>query len=103
MFEHPSIHGYFLLDFRLTVSGCNAMTDGEAYEKILQLELSLGLYTIWELADLIHGKCMQKILPGNGARIAQLRRIAESKKHPLVGYSFHNDCQHLHIFKRDKK
>jgi hypothetical protein len=79
------------------------MTDIEVYEKIIQLNLSLGLYTLWEIADLVHDRCMQKILPGNGARIAQLRRIAEGKKYPLVGYSYHNDSQHLIIFKRNKK
>lgn len=73
------------------------MKDGEVYEKLLSLIQGRGLVSLWEAADLVHERCMQKILPGNGARVTQLRRIGESEKYPLVGYACLESGQHLYL------
>lgn len=36
--------------------------------------------SLWTLADALYDNCMQKILPGNGARVAHIRRAAEKSE-----------------------
>lgn len=49
-------------------------------------------YSLWEMADILYDNCMQKSQPGNGGRIAAIRKAAE-KSENLIYFVNHNENQ----------
>lgn len=66
-------------------------------EKILDIfakEDARNSYSLWAMADLLYDNCMQKSLPGNGGRIAAIRKAAE-KSDKLTYFVMHPDRQYV--------
>lgn len=55
----------------------------------------------WDMANKIWDNCMTKSQPGNGARIAHLRRVGENSK-KIGSFVFFSTQERMYYLKKDE-